>query len=59
MTGHTGGVWSCQVTDDGQLVVSGSTDRTVKVWDMNTGMCIRTLSGHISTVRCMALKGDV
>ena len=53
--GHTGGVWSSQMA--GNVIISGSTDRTLKVWDMETGQCIHTLLGHTSTVRCMHLHG--
>ncbi|KRX76925.1 F-box/WD repeat-containing protein 7 [Trichinella sp. T6] len=59
LTGHSGGVWSSQVSEDGSRIVSGSTDRTVKVWDSETGECIHTLYGHTSTVRCLALKGNI
>ena len=53
LIGHTGGVWSSQMS--GNTVVSGSTDRTVKVWNADTGQCVFTLYGHTSTVRCMHL----
>lgn len=51
--GHTGGVWSSQMRDN--IIISGSTDRTLKVWNAETGECIHTLYGHTSTVRCMHL----
>lgn len=41
----------------GGTIISGSTDRTLKVWDAETGECIHTLNGHTSTVRCMHLHG--
>ena len=53
LIGHTGGVWSSQMS--GNTVISGSTDRTVKVWNADTGQCVFTLYGHTSTVRCMHL----
>lgn len=53
LVGHTGGVWSSQMS--GRIIISGSTDRTLKVWDAETGVCIHTLYGHTSTVRCMHL----
>lgn len=37
------------------IIISGSTDRTLKVWNAETGECIHTLYGHTSTVRCMHL----
>lgn len=59
LTGHAGGVWTLQLSENGEIAVSGSTDRTVRVWDTVNGVCIHTLSGHTSTVRCMALKDDM
>lgn len=35
------------------LVVSGGCDRDVKVWDVETGECLHSLSGHTSTIRCL------
>lgn len=40
------------------IVISGSTDRTLKVWNADTGECVHTLYGHTSTVRCMHLHGN-
>ena len=36
---------------DGRCVVSGSTDGTLKVWDVATGECVATLKGHSGHVR--------
>ncbi|OZC08836.1 F-box domain protein [Onchocerca flexuosa] len=58
LTGHTGGVWSSQMSEDGKTVTSGSTDRTVRVWCVETGRCLHCLQGHTSTVRCMTLRDD-
>jgi F-box and WD-40 domain protein CDC4 len=35
--------------------VSGSTDRTVRIWDLSTGRCTHVFGGHTSTVRCLAI----
>ena len=53
LVGHTGGVWSSQM--QGNIIVSGSTDRMLRVWDAETGECIHTLYGHTSTVRCVLI----
>ena len=37
---------------DGRRVVSGSNDKTLKVWDVATGECVATLEGHSEAVRC-------
>ncbi|CAF0756463.1 unnamed protein product [Didymodactylos carnosus] len=57
LTGHNGGVWCSEMTND--LVVSGSTDRTIRVWNAETGECKHVLYGHTSTVRCLALYKDL
>ena len=39
------------VFPDGRRVVSGSWDKTLKVWDVATGKCVATLRGHSDHVR--------
>ena len=39
---------------DGRRVVSASWDKTLKVWDIETGKCVATLKGHSDYVRCAA-----
>lgn len=46
------------VTSDGERVVSGSFDKTIRIWDIATGACIRTLTGHTREVRAVALTSD-
>lgn len=48
---HTAGIYCIQFDDD--KIVSGSRDHTVKVWDMHTGACIRTLWQHTASVLCL------
>ena len=57
LSGHGGGVNALALTGDGR-VVSGSSDGTVKVWDLNSGQEERTLSGHGGGVKALALTGD-
>ncbi|KAJ7142353.1 WD40-repeat-containing domain protein [Mycena epipterygia] len=33
----------------------GSSGRTLRIWDLETGRCIHVFGGHNSTVRCLAL----
>jgi len=53
LEGHKGGVWALAASKD--TLVSGSTDRTVRIWDLNTGRCTHVFGGHTSTVRCLAI----
>ncbi|KAI0989145.1 hypothetical protein GJ496_002945 [Pomphorhynchus laevis] len=57
LIGHRGGVWCADM--DGQYIASGSTDRTVRIWNVDTGNCLHILYGHSSTVRCIVVKNDV
>ena len=51
--GHVEGVWT--IAADPLRVVSGSQDRTVKVWDTR-GKCERTFTGHSGPVTCIGLS---
>lgn len=51
MEGHTGAVFALCVV--GHLVVSGSLDRRLGVWDSKTGRLLRFLEGHSNTVCCL------
>ncbi|KAF8849383.1 dynein regulator [Acephala macrosclerotiorum] len=43
----------------GNLLVSASKDQTLKIWDVTTGYCVKTLQGHTGWVRdvCPSLDG--
>jgi WD40 repeat protein/sterol desaturase/sphingolipid hydroxylase (fatty acid hydroxylase superfamily) len=58
LTGHTGAVLSVASSADGQRIVSGGEDGTVKVWDAATGQEQLTLTGHTRPVRSVALSAD-
>lgn len=46
LTGHKMVVMSVTFSPDGQRIISGSTDQTIKIWDIKTGHCLHTLVGH-------------
>lgn len=44
LTGHSSAVDSVGISSDGQTLVSGSSDSTIKVWDLKTGQLRTTLT---------------
>jgi WD40 repeat protein len=58
LTGHTSTVMSVATSANGQILVSGGVDKTIKVWDLFTGKQVRTLTGHREAVCSVAISGD-
>jgi len=48
LEGHTERVESVSVTPDGRRAVSGSWDKTLRVWDLETGACLAVNRGNES-----------
>ncbi len=58
LTGHKGWVRSVVVEPRGTWAASGSHDKTVKIWDLDTGVCELTLSGHKGSVLSVSITPD-
>ncbi|KAG7237071.1 hypothetical protein INR49_032816 [Caranx melampygus] len=56
ISGHLGWVRSIAVEPGNQWFVTGSADRTIKIWDLASGKLKLSLTGHISTVRGVAVS---
>ena len=54
LSGHTNSVRSVTVMEN-QNIVSGSADKTIKIWSQSTGECLHTLSGHTGAVYSVAV----
>jgi WD40 repeat protein len=58
LAGHFASVNACAYSPNGSRVVSASTDRTLKVWEAETGKEIATLEGHLGKVTACAYSPD-
>ncbi|MEP0772025.1 serine/threonine-protein kinase [Trichocoleus sp. ST-U1] len=53
--GHSSWVRSIAISPNGQTLASGSNDKTIKLWQVDSGKLIHTLTGHSSWVRSIAI----
>ncbi|CAG8855315.1 35987_t:CDS:2, partial [Gigaspora margarita] len=47
---HTDNIRSILISDDGELVLSGSSDTTIKLWSLKARRCINTFTVHSDSV---------
>jgi WD40 repeat protein/uncharacterized caspase-like protein len=58
LTGHQDGVTTVNFNANGTVLATGSGDRTIKLWNPETGELIKTLRGHTSQINSLAFSGD-
>jgi pleiotropic regulator 1 len=56
ISGHLGWVTSVAVDPSNTWFATGSSDRTIKIWDLATGVLKLTLTAHIQQVRALAIS---
>jgi Leucine-rich repeat (LRR) protein/tRNA A-37 threonylcarbamoyl transferase component Bud32 len=58
LRGHTDAVTSVAVSPDGRRALSGSADRTMRLWDLAAGKELRRFEGHEMPVSSVAFSPD-
>lgn len=56
IAGHNGPVWALAVMNN--ILISASSDTTIKLWDLQTFKCKHTLTGHEGIVHAIAVIGN-
>ncbi|XP_063174402.1 WD repeat, SAM and U-box domain-containing protein 1 [Candoia aspera] len=59
LSGHTAPVLACAFSSNGQVVVTGSVDKTVMIFETNTGSNLNILSQHTRYVTTCAFAPDI
>ena len=58
LSGHTDLVGCAVFSSDGTSLVSGSHDKTVKLWDVQTGGVVKTFSGYTHWVNSVSISAN-
>ena len=51
-------IYALAFTPDGKRLISGAADRTIKIWNVETGERLYTLSDAQDGINCLALDPD-
>lgn len=56
--GHNGGINCIATNNAGNIVVSGSYDRTLRVWKLENEECLFELEGHTGAIKAVAVNSN-
>ncbi|CAH8679701.1 unnamed protein product [Schistosoma rodhaini] len=51
--GHSAPVTSLDISSDSRLIITGSTDKTVRLWELQFGNCQRRFTSHSEPITCV------
>ncbi|KAG0709869.1 WD40-repeat-containing domain protein [Suillus ampliporus] len=55
---HEGAIITVAVFPDGRRMVTGSFDKTLRLWDLKTGVMLKKMEGHRNMLRILAVSRD-
>lgn len=58
LQGHTGVIGCIAWSPDGRMLASPSEDKTIRLWNIETGECLHTLKGHDDWVTSVAFDPE-
>jgi WD40 repeat protein len=58
MTSHEGSIFGVRFSPDGRFLASCSDDRSIRLWDVNTGAQVAVGWGHVSRIWQLRFHGD-
>jgi WD40 repeat protein len=58
LVGHMASVYCLAFTPDGKTAISGSEDKTIRMWDIATGRQIRRIDRHRTWIQDIAISPD-
>ncbi|KAF8993351.1 WD40-repeat-containing domain protein, partial [Cyathus striatus] len=58
LKGHSGSVMSVAISQDGSNIVSGSSDETIRMWNLDSRKLLNELKGHSGPVMSVAISQD-
>ena len=54
--GHANAVEAVAISSNGRVVLSGSQDTTLRLWNFSNGRCMKVFHGHVGQVTAVALS---
>lgn len=58
LAGHSGQIRSLAISPDSELMASGSADKTINMWELDSGSLVYSLRDHSNWVRGLAFSPD-
>lgn len=59
LRGHSHIVSDCELTPDGAYAISGSWDKTLRLWSISNGECVTRFDGHQGDVLSVSISSSV